>query len=119
VTAPPIPIFGVGDGLHVAGGAESGTPALLCFGVRFGATSWRLPSWLKTTTSAEVGQSGRNLHPVADLLAAYSVENNTLRSLILAILWHGSCFLLIAPIRAVRDLAWSWACRWARREIGL
>jgi hypothetical protein len=96
------------DGLPVAGDAESRTPAPLCFGVASGPLSWRLPSWLKTTTSAEVGQSGRNPHPVADLLAAYSVENNTLRSSIIAMLWHGSCFLLIAPIHAVRDLVWSW-----------
>lgn len=89
-------VFGWCDGLLVAGGAESGTPALLCFGV---ASALEAAGWLKTTISAEVGQQGRRPHPVADLLAAYSVENNTLRSSITAIVWHGSCFLLIAGSR--------------------
>jgi hypothetical protein len=50
--------------------------------------------WLKTTTSAEVGQELPNRAAMADLLAFYSVENKKLRSWVTVMLWHGSCFSL-------------------------
>jgi len=50
--------------------------------------------WLKTTTSVEVGQEGRNLHAVPELLAVYFPENKTLCISMKVMLWHGSCFYL-------------------------
>ncbi|MFZ0959070.1 MAG: hypothetical protein WAN60_22210, partial [Candidatus Sulfotelmatobacter sp.] len=60
---------------------------------------WLLGGWLKTTTSAEVGQEEQNLHAAAPRLTVYFDENNTLRGSIIAMLWHGSCFSLFGVFR--------------------
>jgi hypothetical protein len=68
-------------------------------------------SWLKTTTSADVGQEGRDLAATARLLTFYSVETKRLRGLLKAKLWHGSCFSLC---RAFHQLCWIgfWRALW-------